>query len=84
MSNVVIESCLNSGVHYFRWEEQIISDFSKKTDILMDTYIFNKDIDIFSYWLYTHFSFIFLLSGVILLVSMIGALLLTTNKNLIK
>lgn len=41
-----------------------------------------SDIDILGNLLYTDFLFLFLISGIILLVSMIGALILTTNKNL--
>lgn len=41
-----------------------------------------SDIDIIGTLLYTDFWFLFILSGIILLVSMIGALILTTNKNL--
>ena len=46
-------------------------------------YILN-DIEIFSKFLYTQYFFAFILSGIVLLVSMIGALILTTHKTLIK
>lgn len=46
--------------------------------------VYANDIDMFSDYLYTHYCFIFILSGIILLVAMLGALILTTNKNLTK
>jgi NADH:ubiquinone oxidoreductase subunit 6 (subunit J) len=83
MSNFIIESCLNNNVIYFKWEETLYTE--GRLSLINETTIFiNNDIDIFSIWLYTHFSFIFIISGIILLISMVGALLLTTNKNLIK
>lgn len=46
--------------------------------------VYENDIDIFSNFLYTYYFFVFILSSIVLLVSMIGALIITTNKNLIK
>jgi NADH:ubiquinone oxidoreductase subunit 6 (subunit J) len=46
--------------------------------------VYENDIDIFSNFLYTSHFFVFILSSIVLLVSMIGALIITTNKNLIK
>ena len=46
--------------------------------------IYENDIDIFSNLLYTYYFFVFVLSSIVLLVSMIGALIITTNKNLVK
>jgi NADH-quinone oxidoreductase subunit J len=46
--------------------------------------VYENDIDIFSNLLYTYYFFVFILSSIVLLVSMIGALIITTNKNLIK
>jgi NADH:ubiquinone oxidoreductase subunit 6 (subunit J) len=46
--------------------------------------LYTNDIDIFSQLLYTHYFFVFILVSIVLLVAMIGALIITTNKNLIK
>jgi NADH-quinone oxidoreductase subunit J len=51
---------------------------------LKSNIIYENDIDIFSNLLYTQYSFIFILASIVLLVSMIGALIITTNKNLHK
>jgi len=49
-----------------------------------DSNIYINDIDVFSQLLYTHYFFVFILSSIVLLVSMIGALIITTNKTLLK
>jgi NADH:ubiquinone oxidoreductase subunit 6 (subunit J) len=59
-------------------------DLSMMTHNLEFGMVYENDIDIFSDLLYTYYFFVFLLSSVVLLVSMIGALIITTNKNLVK
>jgi NADH:ubiquinone oxidoreductase subunit 6 (subunit J) len=59
-------------------------DLASIGELLEVGLVYENDIDIFSNFLYTYYFFVFILSSIVLLVSMIGALIITSNKNLIK
>jgi NADH:ubiquinone oxidoreductase subunit 6 (subunit J) len=66
----------------------VVESYSPDLDLIAQQVdvgiVYDNDIDIFSNFLYTYYFFVFILAGIVLLVSMIGALIITTNKNLIK
>ena len=76
MVKVVIESYFFE-INYYSREISEINDLLQINKIYSDVYIFSN-------LLYDHFAFVFLLSGVVLLISMIGALVITSNKNIVQ
>ena len=76
MIKVVIESYFFE-INYYSREISEINDLLQSNKIYSDVYIFLN-------LLYDHFFFVFLLSGVVLLISMIGALVITSNKNIVQ
>lgn len=65
-------------------QESILSSVNNGLETVRYCEYILNDIEIFSKFLYTQYAFAFILSGIVLLVSMIGALILTTHKTLIK